>query len=57
MAQFSLSEEDYTWVTQFITGIAGKYAQGRIVSVLEGGYELHALGRTYQGAERVLTAS
>ena len=46
MAQFNLVEADYAWVTQQIKMIAEKYAQGRIVSLLEGGYELHALGRS-----------
>ena len=46
MAHFNLMEADYGWVTRQIKGIAAKYAQGRIVSLLEGGYELHALGRS-----------
>ncbi len=46
MAQFNLVEADYGWVTQQIKEVAAKYAHGRIVSLLEGGYELHALGRS-----------
>jgi len=46
MAQFNLLETDYAWVTRQIKEVAGKYASGRIVSLLEGGYELHALGRS-----------
>jgi acetoin utilization deacetylase AcuC-like enzyme len=34
--------------------IAGKYAQKRIVSVLEGGYALHALGRSATAHIKVL---
>ncbi len=45
MAQLQLIDEDYVWITQQIKAIANKYAHGRIVSVLEGGYELNALGR------------
>lgn len=45
MAQLQLVDEDYVWITQQIKAIANKYAHGRIVSVLEGGYELNALGR------------
>lgn len=45
MAQFALTEDDYRWVTDKIVDMANRHAQGRIVSVLEGGYELHALGR------------
>ncbi|RKZ41890.1 MAG: histone deacetylase family protein [Gammaproteobacteria bacterium] len=41
-----LHEEDYAWVTQEILDIANQYAQGRIISTLEGGYELSALGRS-----------
>jgi acetoin utilization deacetylase AcuC-like enzyme len=46
MAQFKLRESDYAWITGELKGIAAKYAHERIVSVLEGGYELHALGRS-----------
>ena len=46
MAMLKLVEADYAWVTQRIKEAAGRTAGGRIVSVLEGGYELHALGRS-----------
>ncbi len=46
MAMFRLREADYIWVTQQIKAVAEKHARGRIVSALEGGYELHALGRS-----------
>lgn len=46
MAMLKLVEADYAWVTQALKIIAGKHAQGRIVSTLEGGYALHALGRS-----------
>lgn len=46
MARLNLNESDYAWVTRFLKDMAVKHAQGRIVSVLEGGYELHALGRS-----------
>jgi len=46
LAMLNLTEADYAWVTQVIRAVADKYAQGRIVSVLEGGYALHALGRS-----------
>lgn len=54
MAMLRLVEADYVWVTQEIKRIAEKYAQGRIVSALEGGYELHALGRSAEAHVRVL---
>lgn len=46
MAMLELVEADYAWVTARIKTVADSLAQGRIVSVLEGGYELHALGRS-----------
>lgn len=46
MAQFFLVEDDYFWISEKLKGIADKYAKGRIVSVLEGGYDLSALGRS-----------
>ena len=45
MGGLALRESDYLWVTEFLKEIANRYAQGRIVSVLEGGYALHPLGR------------
>jgi acetoin utilization deacetylase AcuC-like enzyme len=46
MSQVSLVDEDYRWVTDQLKDIADNYADGRIVSVLEGGYSLNALGRS-----------
>ena len=46
MAMLELVEADYAWVTTRIKAVADSFAGGRIVSVLEGGYELHALGRS-----------
>ena len=46
MSQVSLTEADYRWVTDELKVIADDYSQGRIVSVLEGGYNLSALGRS-----------
>ncbi len=45
MAQFNLRESDYAWITRELQYLAGKHAQGRILSCLEGGYHLNALGR------------
>ena len=55
MAMLNLTEPDYVWVTEVLKGIAGEFAQGRIVSALEGGYELHALGRSAQAHIKVLS--
>lgn len=46
MANLNLVDQDYAWVTREIKIIADKYAKGRIVSTLEGGYALSALGRS-----------
>lgn len=46
LAGLNLVEEDYAWVTGEIKAIADEYANGRLVSVLEGGYALSALGRS-----------
>jgi acetoin utilization deacetylase AcuC-like enzyme len=45
MGGLALKEADYLWMTETLKQVAKKHAQGRIVSVLEGGYSLHALGR------------
>ena len=55
MASLKLTEADYAWVTEVLKRIAGKYAHGRIVSALEGGYELHALGRSALAHIKVLS--
>lgn len=46
LAQLNFDESDYSWVTQQIKQVADRYAQGRIVSTLEGGYDTDALGRS-----------
>jgi acetoin utilization deacetylase AcuC-like enzyme len=46
MGGLALKEADYLWVTEIIKSVAAKHAKNRIVSTLEGGYELHALGRS-----------
>jgi acetoin utilization deacetylase AcuC-like enzyme len=54
MSGVSLLESDYRWVTELILDVAQRYAQDRIVSVLEGGYEHHALARSVEAHIRVL---
>ena len=54
MAGLSLMETDYTWVTQRIMEVAAEHAENRIVSVLEGGYALQALGRSAAAHVRAL---
>jgi len=43
LAQLCLGTVDYRWITERIMAMAGKYCQGRVVSFLEGGYDLLAL--------------
>jgi len=45
LGQLLFAEADYFWATEQAKVIAAKYAHGRIVSVLEGGYNTAALGR------------
>lgn len=46
MAQLNLRDSDFAWITSRLKEIADHYADGRIVSALEGGYNLDALGRS-----------
>jgi len=54
MAQMGLVEQDYTWITRQLKQVAQRHAQGRIVSILEGGYNLSALARSVEAHIRVL---
>ncbi len=54
MGQLGLVEADYEWMTQRIKSLAQRHSKGRIVSVLEGGYDLSALGRSVEAHVRVL---
>lgn len=54
IGQLRLVEADYAWMTDQIMQIAKQYAQGRIVSCLEGGYNLAALGRSVASHIQVL---
>lgn len=55
MGQMALVEADYTWITEQVVQMAERHAQGRIVSMLEGGYNLSALGRSVLAHLRALT--
>ena len=46
LANLRLTEPDFAWATGVITEIAAKHAGGRVVSMLEGGYDLAALARS-----------
>ncbi len=55
MGGLALREADYVWVTEALKAMAEKHAGRRIVSVLEGGYALHALGRSVAAHIKVLS--
>jgi acetoin utilization deacetylase AcuC-like enzyme len=55
MAMLNLTESDYAWVTETLKRVAESTAHGRIVSALEGGYELPALGRSVLAHLKVLS--
>jgi acetoin utilization deacetylase AcuC-like enzyme len=57
LAQLMLDEADYAWVTEKLVEIAGRHARGRIVSTLEGGYDLAALGASAAAHVRALMAA
>ncbi len=46
LANLNFLEADYTWVTQKLMEIADRHAKGRVVSVLEGGYDLEGLAKS-----------
>ena len=46
LAQLQLVDDDYRWITELIVSVADTYAGGKIVSMLEGGYNLSALARS-----------
>ena len=54
LAQLMLDESDYTWATEQLLTIADRHAGGRVVSSLEGGYDLNALGASAAAHVRVL---
>ncbi len=54
MAMLQLKDADYRWVTEQVKAVADRHSKGRIVSMLEGGYALSALGRSVVQHIRVL---
>ena len=54
LGQLGLVEADYAWITERVKDVARRYSKGRIVSCLEGGYNLSALGRSVEAHLRVL---
>ncbi|HZD20446.1 MAG TPA: histone deacetylase family protein [Burkholderiales bacterium] len=54
MAMLRFTDGDYRWVTEQVADVARRHAAGRMVSLLEGGYALGALGRSAVQHVRVL---
>jgi acetoin utilization deacetylase AcuC-like enzyme len=48
LAQINLTEDDFAWATARLMDVADKSAGGRVVSLLEGGYDLVALARSVE---------
>jgi acetoin utilization deacetylase AcuC-like enzyme len=46
LANINLEEADFAWATQKLMDVADRFVEGRIVSLLEGGYDLQALGNS-----------
>jgi acetoin utilization deacetylase AcuC-like enzyme len=45
LAYLKLEDDDYRWVTERLVDVAERHAEGRVVSTLEGGYNVDALAR------------
>ena len=54
LAQLRLETADYAWITQELLGIAAVHCNGRLVSCLEGGYDLRALAASAAAHVRTL---
>ena len=54
LAQLGVKEADLTWITAELWALAARHASGGVVSVLEGGYDLDALGSSVAAHVRAL---
>lgn len=54
LAELNLTEDDFIWITHRICDIADQHAGGRVVSALEGGYNLDALAASVAAHVQVL---
>ena len=57
LAQLQLTEADFAWVTEALCAVAARHAGGRVVSTLEGGYDLEALAASTTAHVRALMAA
>eukprot|EP00937_MAST-01D_sp_MAST-1D-sp2_P002825 g2825.t1 len=54
LAALELSDADFAWASELLCGVARRHARGRLVSVLEGGYDLSAIARCAVAHARAL---
>ena len=54
LASLNLVDQDYEWVTERLCGVANRHSGGRLVSTLEGGYDLAALANATAAHVRAL---
>ena len=54
LAQLRLETEDFAWISEELLAIARQHAKGRLVSALEGGYDLDALAASAAAHVRAL---
>lgn len=57
LAELNLTDEDYAWITERLCGVANRHGRGRVVSALEGGYDLRALANAAAAHVRALMVS
>jgi acetoin utilization deacetylase AcuC-like enzyme len=57
MGGLGWTDADYSWITQVLLGVADRHGEGRVVSCLEGGYELTMLARCVAAHVRELTGT
>jgi len=57
LAELNVKTEDYRWITAEIAGVAARVCSGRMISSLEGGYDLQALGESVDRHVRALMAA
>ena len=57
LGDIHLKEEDFTWVTDLLVAAAGQHSKGRIISTLEGGYNLDALAKSVAAHLKALAPS
>ena len=57
LAQLCFETEDYAWATEILIAVAADHCQGRLVSSLEGGYDLAALAASVAAHVKALMAA